>query len=871
MAVDQERLQVLVEGRIRDFEKSMERVDRRIAKMEKSTKGAMGGVERASSRAARKMEQDFRKANQGVVGQFRQLGPALSRAMAFTGVGAGVLGGAGIVEGARRAIGNIRDLASEAERAGVAFEKFQELRFVARRENIGLDALVDGLKELQLRADEFVQNGSGPGAEAFRRLGFSAESLAQALREPDQLFLDIIERTREVESEAARLRIFDEIFGGTGGERLVSLLTRSREDLEAMRREARRTGQVLSQDVADDAEVLARKFDDLATTLETRFQGAVVAVAEAIGLIGARTEEEIAAAQKRLDNLKADPVWQQVFRLEDLAGRAGVTGLAGTRDETPDEAIPEEERIRRLRELVDRLTRQIERADEMIALAEADGAADRVRQLRDYAAELVEKLAAARRELAGFQGAGGAPPGIGPTGTPTPGGRGAGAAAAGVVPGVGGPGIGGLEDDFEAALRGFIKAAEEAGHEITVNSAFRSVERQRELWERAVRRYGSPEAARKWVAPPGRSMHNIGQAADLGYSSDAARAWAHANAGRFGMNFRMAHEPWHIEPIGGRPPPPVPQPPDRRKVVDEETAALRENTVAQEANRTARQAATAGGKAYAAQMQVLNDLHARGVLSLAEYNEAVAALSASSAAVVPATREMGGAMEDLQSAAASVGQAILGTLMSLVEGSENAEEALKRLAMQMAQMVLNAALFGQGPLGKLFGGGLLSAAFGGGGGGGVAAASAVPAVWAASGGYVSGPGTSTSDSIPARLSSGEYVVNAAATRRHRGLLEAINAGGTAPGFARGGLVGSVPRMPGIPKLEVRGGEAQARVVVNDQRRAGSPDIEQHRQTGTDGMEEIMLTIKDQLAQDIARGDTFSSTLEERYGLARRTR
>jgi tape measure domain-containing protein len=55
----------------------------------------------------------------------------------------------------------------------------------------------------------------------------------------------------------------------------------------------------------------------------------------------------------------------------------------------------------------------------------------------------------------------------------------------------------------------------------------------------------------------------------------------------------------------------------------------------------------------------------------------------------------------------------------------------------------------------------------------------------AAGGPIRGPGTGTSDSILARLSNGEFVVNAAATARHRGLLETINNGGL-PGFAKGG-------------------------------------------------------------------------------------
>lgn len=46
----------------------------------------------------------------------------------------------------------------------------------------------------------------------------------------------------------------------------------------------------------------------------------------------------------------------------------------------------------------------------------------------------------------------------------------------------------------------------------------------------------------------------------------------------------------------------------------------------------------------------------------------------------------------------------------------------------------------------------------------------------ADGGFVTGPGSSRSDSVPANLSNGEFVVNASATRANRALLEAINSG-----------------------------------------------------------------------------------------------
>lgn len=67
----------------------------------------------------------------------------------------------------------------------------------------------------------------------------------------------------------------------------------------------------------------------------------------------------------------------------------------------------------------------------------------------------------------------------------------------------------------------------------------------------------------------------------------------------------------------------------------------------------------------------------------------------------------------------------------------------------------------------------------------------------ATGGYISGAGTATSDSIPAMLSNGEYVVKASAVRQYgRTMLDRINSGSyerlrvSVPKFATGGYVGS---------------------------------------------------------------------------------
>lgn len=155
----------------------------------------------------------------------------------------------------------------------------------------------------------------------------------------------------------------------------------------------------------------------------------------------------------------------------------------------------------------------------------------------------------------------------------------------------------------------------------------------------------------------------------------------------------------------------------------------------------------------------------------------------------------------LKSGAKEAGtQGLVDLLDQLTEGAKSFDEiwrdvarsvvaSLRQIASQMlANLLIQQAL-------ALFGGAVGSV--GGVGGGGTVVPSAEAGVPVAAGGYITGPGTSTSDSIHARLSTGEYVVNAAAVRNVGvDFLHAINesaSSGVSPrrrsrGYAEGGLV-----------------------------------------------------------------------------------
>lgn len=120
------------------------------------------------------------------------------------------------------------------------------------------------------------------------------------------------------------------------------------------------------------------------------------------------------------------------------------------------------------------------------------------------------------------------------------------------------------------------------------------------------------------------------------------------------------------------------------------------------------------------------------------------------------------------------------SLEGLIVRGEDLSDVLANVAEMLARAALQATLLGTGPLAGLFGGG------GGGGLLGSLFGAALPRH--AKGGMIHGPGDGRSDSVLMLGSSGEFVMNARATARHRHLLEAMNSGSAIPGFAGGGAV-----------------------------------------------------------------------------------
>ena len=116
----------------------------------------------------------------------------------------------------------------------------------------------------------------------------------------------------------------------------------------------------------------------------------------------------------------------------------------------------------------------------------------------------------------------------------------------------------GMDSGFSSSLRRMKNAADAEGVPLSLTSGVRSSVKQENLFRS--RYTPNPDGDVSWngqtwsinpgaspAAPPGRSLHETGHAADLGPKS--SYGWIQANAARFGLRHGGSFgEPWHVAP-----------------------------------------------------------------------------------------------------------------------------------------------------------------------------------------------------------------------------------------------------------------------------------------------------------------------------------
>ena len=102
-----------------------------------------------------------------------------------------------------------------------------------------------------------------------------------------------------------------------------------------------------------------------------------------------------------------------------------------------------------------------------------------------------------------------------------------------------------LDPGLLAAVEAATRDARDDGVRISITSGWRSRAHQQELRDAAVAKYGSEEAARRFVSTPDASAHVTGDAVDIGPTE--TDDWLGRHGSAYGLCQVFANEIWHFE------------------------------------------------------------------------------------------------------------------------------------------------------------------------------------------------------------------------------------------------------------------------------------------------------------------------------------
>lgn len=177
---------------------------------------------------------------------------------------------AALVKGA---IDSADELNKLSQKIGISVEALSTLQFAAQLSDVGLDTLKTGLKGLSANVTE-ARAGLGEGAALFQALSISVEDTAGNLKSSDTILLEIADRFASFEDGATKTALAVKLFGKSGMD-MIPFLNQGSSGIRALMQEAERLGLKLSTETAQAAEA----FNDNLTALKASSSGLGISLA----------------------------------------------------------------------------------------------------------------------------------------------------------------------------------------------------------------------------------------------------------------------------------------------------------------------------------------------------------------------------------------------------------------------------------------------------------------------------------------------------------------------------------------------------------------------------------------------------------------
>jgi hypothetical protein len=838
MANDTERLVIELEARIRDFERNMEKASRTASK-------EFGAIEGRGKQAAQRVE-----------GLFSQIGKNINSSVGGSFLAGGLAGL--ISEQSVRALGqmvkSVADMADEAARVNLPVEDFQALVYTARQAGIEQENVTTLFQKFQLSIGDAVAKGNDL-QKILEANGVKLTDSNGKIRTQKELFYDVVNLIKNARTQQEAALIANEAFGKSAKDALP-FLQQGADAIREGEQAAHDVGAVISEELVKKAAAFDDAFTSAWDSFKAHGKTAVLEVMGEVQDLGSTLDNLIKKSGIRSSDLRTTGIIpklndNQVLELEKM--------FPSLKDRTSEQTQLQEKLVRLEKEsakLGDEIQQQFNAGLNndfvQFQVREWDELNKKVQETKASIAE-IQKLNVNVGPGPSFEKYGRS--GQGSTSTPT---------RVTIIPPLGKPSKRSDNDkkELERATNGGI--LDLVGHaegtdkgrgynEVLGYGAYGGKDanltlmslKQIQVLQEQIRKnpknpYNSGAVGRYEIVGSTLKglMKDLNLSGDEKYDEKMQDKLASVLAARRGNNLKGLRSEWqglnkipdknindamgnssHVIESG------TAALNQRENAVKKLTASQRSETQSLEVERRSMEMSYFSAEKYKKSQELLSQAKAAGIpitrnlktqVEILATQHAVAATKIENyrQAQVRAAQSAREAQKANQDAAASYAKmgdtfasATKGFLQDLMDGKTGAEalqNALGNLASQAMNMAVDSIFKG------LFSGGMGGAGKGGsaGKGGGIAMA-----LGFADGGYVRGAGTGKSDSIPAMLSNGEFVINAESTSKHAALLEAINSGKTLR-FADGGLVGA-KAVPMMAPVAANSNSNQAITVTNN--------------------------------------------------------
>jgi hypothetical protein len=205
---------------------------------------------------------------------------------------------AGIGLALKGMINDADDMSKAASKIGIPIEELSKLRYAADMSGVSMEGLQTGVRKLSQGMLAFVQKGTGPAADAFKRLGIEVKNSDGSLRSSTDVMGQIADRFAAMPDGVQKTALAVQLFGKAGTD-MIPMLNGGSAALKQMTDEAEQFGLVISEETGKRAEA----FNDNLSRLSYAGQGLTTMLMAALLPALVTITDGIVAAVKGLGSM----------------------------------------------------------------------------------------------------------------------------------------------------------------------------------------------------------------------------------------------------------------------------------------------------------------------------------------------------------------------------------------------------------------------------------------------------------------------------------------------------------------------------------------------------------------------------------------